>query len=1286
MNCPKCGFRNREDAQYCGMCGNRLTRTCVSCGFAVPADYHFCIRCGSRLAPGEHVVAEAVTPAPALTRAPTDSENLPVEPQQLEGERRVATIILADVRGSTDLLQTVGTEAWVEMMNHVFQLLEAEIYRFDGKVDQFRGDGLVAFFGTTVAHEDDPERGVLAAMAMQRALKPYAAQLAQREGIDLSLRVGVNTGEVIVTSVGNDRTYSENTAMGEAIALAARMEQAAEAGTVLVSENTYRLVEQQFDWLPLGEITVKGISQPINVYRPLNSRMSLERTPDFEVTSPLIGRDRELQTLIECIEDLREGRGGIVMLTGERGVGKSLLLEEARRQIARQEALRAGIHDTEPAAAEREVASDDGVVRQPRPRVRELRGRARSYDQSQPYAMWHDLMRHWLGIGKDESRESTRDRLRQHTEALWGEAVAEYYPDLANFLGLPLEPAHAEQIQHLDADTQRQRLFLAVRRWVEGLAQTGPLLITLNDMHWADATSLELLKYCLPLCDYLDLLWVLVFRPERRSTVWEFRHYVETEYPHRLVQLNIRPMDSAQSAALIDQMVGPDVLPEETKTLVIQKAEGNPFFTQELVRSLIANGVLAREESTDAEGHIVKRWRATQAVTTLSLPDSLQGLLMARIDRLAPDEQEVLQRAAVIGSVFWSEVLRAISPDLPDLREVLTALQRAQLISERGRVPDLGIEYVFQSKLIRDAAYESLLSPQRIAYHLRIAEYLERQAQADPSAQHQGLYCGALAYHFQQARRPARELHYTLKNADRAKHMYANTDACQHFTHALQLIDQLSAEASDPVLLHDLKIQRFQVLLGRHQVYFLMAAFEEMRADAGALLSLGRELAIDDPTYLIDALLHQPGVGDYQSRIEIEQGIALAEEALELSQQVGDRRRELESLVAIINQRLALSDPTWQELAEKALESARQARDRYFEARLLVGMGGIYAFGDQPERSMEYLEAAAALAMSEGLEDRVTQMALLNLLGLEYERSGDYYRLLTEYQQERLHASRETGHRPMESQALQAVGRITGIYLGDHAAALNALNECRHILSGTRDEVYPLFHIAQIQIAQADHEGAGQALSEIQTIGEPVQDRAQASLKLVHAALLNAKAARAAARGDSSAVTAALEGSLDLIREIVALAESSPLVSQQYEMAALTTAVVAYLGLAQTDPDAHAQQGYLAQALEAAERAHGIYQRFGFAQIVECVSEEVMFRYSQALAANQQQDLAGRYLRRAYDEMMRKHALIPMDSHFRRTYLEQVPLHREIRAAYATRVGSILTEAPPVWHQAEQAA
>ncbi|MGC9348621.1 MAG: hypothetical protein ACP5JG_10825, partial [Anaerolineae bacterium] len=329
------------------------------------------------------------------------------------------------------------------------------------------------------------------------------------------------------------------------------------------------------------------------------------------------------------------------------------------------------------------------------------------------------------------------------------------------------------------------------------------------------------------------------------------------------------------------------------------------------------------------------------------------------------------------------------------------------------------------------------------------------------------------------------------------------------------------------------------------------------------------------------------------------------------------------------------------------------------------------------------LEAAAALAMSEGIEDKVVQMALLNLLGLEYERSGDYYRLLTEYQQERLHASREIGHRPMESQALQACGRIIGIYLGDYTTGLNLLEECRRILRGTQDEVHPLFHIAQIQIAQADHTGAQETFDTIRDIGEPVTDRAQASFKLVCARLSNARGARAATRGSATEIAKHLRATLRCVQEIVELVEQSPLVSLQYEMAAQCQATLAYLGLVQTSDEDEARQSYLKEALRSAERAYEIYQRFGFAQIIECVSEEVLFRYSQALAANQQQDLAVRYLRRAYDEMMRKQSLIPADSRFRRTYLEQVPLHREIRAAYASRVGSILTEANQLWYQTD---
>lgn len=1296
MICQTCSYANRSDANYCGMCGARLTKICQACGFANPRDYRFCIHCGMQFGGETSLPAAAMQVAsPAASPIAGDtavSSALPgpkigmvppsPETTQLEGERRVATIIMADVHSSTNLMERVGTETWVELMNRIFQLMEAEIYRFDGRVDQFRGDGLVAFFGTTVAHEDDPERGVLAAMGMQRAVRTFAAELQHRENISLSLRVGVNTGEVIVASVGDHRTYSEDTAMGEAIALAARMEQAAEPGTVLVSENTYNLVKSQFEWLPLGDIMVKGISNPVSVYRPLASRMASE-LPDLELIPPLIGREREVELLLSAAEDLRAGRGGIVMLTGDRGMGKSLILQETRRTLMRRKALRAEGQSAEEMTGsgdERDYASplvlDDDDIR-------EIRGRARSYDQSRPYAVWQDIIRNWLGIQTDEPIEKTQERLRQEAKKLWGPEELEYYPDLCRFLGLPLEPIYAQRVQHLDAESMRQRLFLAVRSWIEQLTLQSPLILTFSDMHWADTTSLDLLKYCLPLCDYLDLLWLFIFRPDRLSSIWEFSHYLETEYPHRLITVDLPPLTAEQSKTLIEQMIGKDVLSEETLALIIQKAEGNPFFTGELVRSLIADGSLVREVTQVGDEPPVEQWRATQAITTLSLPDSLQGLLMARIDRLTSADQDILQRAAVIGSIFWSKVLEAISPDCPDLRSQLTALQRAQLITERGRGPDLGVEYTFQSKLIRDAAYDSLLSSQRAAYHLRIAEYLEAQYERNPAAQNQSFYYGELAHHYQHARQPEKELVYTLKNAERAKEIYANAEASQHYSQALRLLERLSETTKDETTRYELKSQCFEVLINRRKVYHLMGEYANMRADALALLPLARELP-DQPMLLIDALLQQPGVSDYQCRKEIEDGIPMAEEALELAQQIEDQHREVESLIALANQRLALSDPAWRQLAERALTLSRGLGNHDLEARILIGMGGIFAFSDEPDQSMEYLEAAAALAMSEGLEDKLIQMSLLNLLGLEYERNGDYYRLLTDYQMERLRASREIGHRPMQSQALQACGRIMGIYLGDYNAGLNALEECRRILHENPDEVYPLFHIVQIQVAQADHTGAANTLREVYEIGEPVQDRAKASLKLVELILRNAEGARAATKGDNAKVSVVLHEALKLAEDVIQLALNSPLVSRQYEMGAQCKAATAYLGLAQISKDTSAAEiTFLQGALNAAESAYDIFQRFGFTQIVEVTSEEVLFRYSQALAANGQQELGVRFLRRAYDEMMRKYAFIPIDSHYRRTYLEQIPLHREIRAAYASRVGSILTDALQPWYQAE---
>jgi len=1273
MKCPECGFEARRRAKFCGMCGARLRLVCPACGTENPHVYNFCSECGNPLDADATYNVPLRSPEITLERAPEHTPERVVErapegvagsaPEsaelvQFEGERRLATIILADVKGSTDLMEQVGTEAWVKMMNRVLQILETEVYRYGGKVDQFRGDGLVAFFGTTTAHEDDPERAVLAGMAMQAALQPFAADLEKREGISLALRVGVNTGEVIVTSVGNDRQYREETAMGEAIALAARMETAAEPGTVLVSENTFRLTASQFEWLPLGEIKVKGVSAPIAVYRPLAPYASLERPEAYDLSSPLIGRDAEAESLKACIEDLSDGIGGIVMITGEQGMGKSLLTNGVRQYFARQNALLAEARDKGAETGRSAASTEIGVIW--------LRGRCRSYTQSQPYAVWQDMLRSWLGIRPDEPHEQTRDRLHQQAEVLWGDQADEYYPDLATLLSLPLEADHAEHIKRLDADSLRQQFFLTLRSWIEALTQQGSVVLTFSDMHWVDATSLDLLRYCLPLCDYTDLLWLFVFRPDRTSQVWEFRYYIETEYPHRLTTLNLAPLDAEQSREMIAELIGADVLPAATQDLIINKAEGNPYYIQEMVRALIFEGLLARDPEDG-------RWRTTQAVTTLSLPDSLQSLLLASIDRLTPEEQHVLQIASVVGTVFWSKIIEVLAAQPARVKAHLTALQRAQLIRERGRSSELGIEYVFRSSLIRDAAYERLLSTQRTNYHLRIAEYVEGHCCRAEATQPAPQFYGALAYHFRRAGLPEKELYYNLKGAEHAKHIYANAEAGKQYTRALEILDTMECETDDEARRRAIRAQRFKVLNERRAVFYLMGQFEAMWADAKALLPLA-ELLSDDPTFTIDALLQQPGVADYQSKEEIETGIPMAQQALVLAQQLGDRRREMESLIAIVNHRLALSDPEWQPLAERALELARQLQDEHYEARFLIGMGGIFAFSDEPGLSMEYLEAAAALAMRQGLDDKITQMSLLNLLGLEFERSGDYYRLLTEYQQERLNISREIGHRPNESKALQACGRIQGIYLGDYQGGLGLLEECRRILIGSRDEVYPLFHIAQIQSEQYQYTEALASLERIRAIGEPLQDRGLASLKLVWAILYNAL-------GDE----AHLYMTLELAEEVQQIALQSPLVSRQYEMAALCKAATAHLKLAILAKDAAttkpgAVYGHLDSALNAAQKALDLYNTFGFVQITECVSEEILFRYSQALAANEQQEEANKYLRRAYDEMARKHALIPTDSYFRRTYLENILLHQEIRAAYAARVGLILTESGQVPH------
>ena len=532
----------------------------------------------------------------------------------LHGERRQATILLADVVDSTALAEQIGTEVWVEIMNRVFHLLGEAIYRHGGEIEQYRGDGLMAFFGAKAAHEDDPERAVRAGLAMQEAVQAYATDLEKERGIELRLRVGVNSGEVIAAEVGDRRRHSEDTAMGRAIALAARMESAAQPGTVLVTADTYRLTRRLFEWQSLGEITVKGVSQPVTVFRPLAVRAMEGKGRGIEgLSSPLGGRGAELAALRAAVDELQRGVGGIVTLVGEAGIGKSRLVAELRKRV-------------------------------PDDQVRWFEGRCLSYGGSIAYLPWLDWLRSLLNVAPDAQPLDVRAALRARVQALCPDCFDAVYPYLCRLLSLPLEDAYAE-LRDLQGESLRAEVFWAVQTLVKGATRGAPFVTVFEDLHWADATSLALLERVLALTDRAPLLVLCVFRPEMEHGCWQLKETAARLYRHRHTDLLLDPLSTEESQALVGHLLRIEDLPAALRTRVLERAEGNPFYAEEIIRSLIDDRAIVHD---DASG----RWRATREVTDIPIPDTLHGVLAGRIDRLEERTRRVLRMASVIGRVF----------------------------------------------------------------------------------------------------------------------------------------------------------------------------------------------------------------------------------------------------------------------------------------------------------------------------------------------------------------------------------------------------------------------------------------------------------------------------------------------------------------------------------------------------------------------------------------------------------------------------------------------------------
>ena len=667
MTCPRCQHENRPQAKFCEECAAPLARTCPQCGTQLSATAKFCSECShpvdGSLAPQQRFTSpQAYTPKHLAERILTSKA-------ALEGERKQVTVLFADVKGSTELLADRDPEEARKLLDPVLERMMEAVHRYEGTVNQVMGDGIMALFGAPVAHEDHAVRACYAALRMQASIGRYAESVRRTEAIAIHIRIGLNSGDVVVRSIGSD-LHMDYTAVGQTTHLAARMEQLAQPGSTLLTAHTLRLAEAYMQVRPLGPVSVKGLVEPLEIYELTGAssiRTRLQAMAARGLTQ-FVGRSRELDQLHQALDRARAGHGQLVALVGEPGVGKSRTTHSHRTEGWRV-----------------------------------LEASSVSHGKATPYLPVVDLLKTYFKIeDRDDAREM-REKVTGRLLTLDRALEPALVPLLALLEVLVEDPGWAA----LDPRERRQRTLDAIRQILLRESQVQPLLLVFEDLHWIDAESQALLEALVESLPAARLLLLLNYRPEYHHA-WGSR----TSY----TQLRLDPLPPESAEHLLGVLLGPDPGLEPLVRVLIKRTEGNPFFLEESVRTLVETGTLTGEPGS---------YRLVQPLPAVQVPATVHAVLAARLDRLSPGDKALLQAASVVGKDVPFALLEAIAGEPEEaLRGALGRLQAAEFLYEARLFPDL--EYTFKHALTHEVTYRSLLQDRRRLLHRQIIEVLER--------------------------------------------------------------------------------------------------------------------------------------------------------------------------------------------------------------------------------------------------------------------------------------------------------------------------------------------------------------------------------------------------------------------------------------------------------------------------------------------------------------------------------------------------------------------------------
>ena len=782
MKCPKCQFENPEGAKFCVECGGKIEIICRKCGFSNSPRFKFCAECG-------HALKEP-TGAPLIDYTEPHSytpkflaEKILTTRSSIEGERKLVTVLFADVANYTSIAEKLDPEEVHQIMDGCFKILMDEIHRYEGTINQFTGDGVMALFGAPVAHEDHAQRACHSALSIQKALEGYRDELRNRFGIDFKMRIGINSGPVVVGSIGDDFRM-DYTAIGDTTNLASRMESMAEPGTTLVSKSTHRIARDFFEFQFLGKLQVKGKEGFPEAYE-LKKASEVETRIEAAVARGLtrfVGREKESGALKEAFEKAQSGHGQVVGIVGDAGVGKSRLILEFRNLL-------------------------------PEGEYTYLEGRCLHFGGSMAYLPILDFLRSYFHFKEGDAEDLIKKKMEQ-TILRVDETLRRVLVPLQDLLSLKVED---EAYLKVEPEQKKEKIFESIRDLLVRESENKPVVMTIEDLQWIDKASEGFLDYLIGWLANVRVLLILLYRPEYTHQ-WGSKSYYN--------RIGLDQLTTKSSAELVEAILeGAEVVPE-LRELILSRAAGNPLYMEEFTHTLLENGSIQRKDNQYVLG---------QEPSDIQVPETIQGVIAARMDRLEDSLKRIMQVASVIGREFAFRILQTITGLKEELKSHLLNLQGLEFIYEKRLFPEL--EYVFKHALTQEVAYNSLLLKRRKEIHERIGQAIE---QIYPERLEE--FYEVLGHHYARSDNSQKALEYLSRANQKAARVNAMQEAKAYFDEAMKILDTLPETELNQKRRISLLVDQtfvFQLLFKFPEYYELLTRHEAMANALGNQELLG---------------------------------------------------------------------------------------------------------------------------------------------------------------------------------------------------------------------------------------------------------------------------------------------------------------------------------------------------------------------------------------------------------------------------------------------------------------